>query len=691
MSRKIRQIYKRIKWVWQRPDDLGGGALSHNSLTLPLPNVAMAQRNADVLQKTPRQTTRYSIYTQAGAQGQNPAPFLQWILMPRLAAMWSSDANTPPSSHRGIEEVTPLPVSHTKYPNETARIPPPANRRVRPATGLRQELRRLYRPPRDLRRVIYNDQGINTNTDPATDMPNKSQRATCLFLVLFGIPLFTDHAMRPTWTLHPSGNNDNNLHRYFHHYLTGADRRGNRAFYNFHRNGNKAWGNRGLRVGTPSELHTAQNNVTVPKGRSTVDFYEQNPYTFIRLTWPEYINPEIPYLYRWLEEFVDRMGDYQWDAGNIGTQIVRQMRRFPVRGLNTGRQRLASHDAKLDGYSSTLFNQTQLVGNLFDYTAHASNKEYGRGIPLPSGRASTGNAEWDYTKDTTLGDLLGKQTWAVDVAPGSQQQQRLGIAQQQPWLSRNQFKFICLQMFKTIGDLSKCVEFASPDPLIPDQPSRGGTRVWAMAERNSKIFISHDQLAITFARKLAAGVYHKELNAHGAGGGAPAPFPYLIYHTKGQGANVYTSPLTLDEWDNAYAKMVERGSLDFGSKRKKVRKKSSYGTKRKKAKRKRKRKVRKKSSYGTKRKKRKRKAKKKTIPLKDAKVKVAKRKWLGRYGGKVYKLTTLASRFGVSVKRGRGFKKAETIVKDLEKRMLVLKKKNGKSVRRRRRRVRGAS
>ena len=88
-------------------------------------------------------------------------------------------------------------------------------------------------------------------------------------------------------------------------------------------------------------------------------------------------------------------------------------------------------------------------------------------------------------------------------------------------------------------------------------------------------------------------------------------------------------------------------------KTKRKRKKSSYGTKRKKTKRK-----RKKSSYGTKRKKAKRKAKKKTIPLKDARIRVAKRKWLKGYSGKVYKLTTLANHFGVSLRQGRGWKQA---------------------------------
>ena len=251
-------------------------------------------------------------------------------------------------------------------------------------------------------------------------------------------------------------------------------------------------------------------------------------------------------------------------------------------------------------------------------------------------RAPGANPQWlAYVKD--LEGLLGIP--GDSLAPGTSDA---------PWITVPQFKLLCLQIFKTIGDLSKCVEFASPSPPAVIREVSGNLQL-----SQSKIFISIDQLAVTFARKLAAGNYRSEREA-----GAVA-HPYLIYLSKGRGANIYTSPLSDDDRE----KIRQTFGNNFGSKRKKVRKKSSYGTKRKKAKRKRKRKVRKKSSHGTKRKKRKRKSKKKTIPLKDAKVKVAKRKWLGRYGGKVYKLTTLASRFGVSVKRGRGFKKAETVVK----------------------------
>ncbi len=55
--------------------------------------------------------------------------------------------------------------------------------------------------------------------------------------------------------------------------------------------------------------------------------------------------------------------------------------------------------------------------------------------------------------------------------------------------------------------------------------------------------------------------------------------------------------------------------------------------------------------------------------LREARVKVARRKRLGRYSGKTFKLTTLANRFGVSLRRGRGWKRATTIVKETEKRM----------------------
>ena len=234
---------------------------------------------------------------------------------------------------------------------------------------------------------------------------------------------------------------------------------------------------------------------------------------------------------------------------------------------------------------------------------------------------------------------------------------------------QQRFTIVVLQLFKTLGDLSQCVEFADPRVIL----NRDEQAYF------SKVFISHDWIANTFARKLAKGTLQKN-----------PKWEYLVINprtadvskSKGKVKNVleplYYGPGVKDDAMRDAAGVPGDAKSGFGSKReyfrflgkyspmmllpsgfigvsagkkylKKRKKQGSFGRPRKK--------VRKKSSYGAK------------LSLKDAKVRVAKRKWLGPYSGKTYPLTTLANHFGVSLRQGRGWKRPQAVVKVLEKRM----------------------